>query len=248
MMQARAAVLRQTGTPMTIETVDVGPVAAGDVLVRIRAASLCHTDLEAIEGALAVQAPGRARARGGWRGCRARCRRHRAGGGRPRRAVVEPALRPLLLLRAGAADSVRAVPRQRTERLSLRWPAATDLRWRADASADVSRGIRRILRGAGAERGARAGSDAVRSRGAAGLRRDDRRRRGDAHRRPALGRGGDGHRLRRRRAVGGAGMPAGRRRHDHRGRSQSRATATGAGAGCDRGLRPRRCRRRWRAR
>lgn len=57
MPTARAAVLRQTGTPMTIETVDVGPVAPGDVLVRIRAASLCHTDLEAIEGALAVKLP-----------------------------------------------------------------------------------------------------------------------------------------------------------------------------------------------
>jgi S-(hydroxymethyl)glutathione dehydrogenase/alcohol dehydrogenase len=42
---------------MTIETVEVGPVAPGDVLVRIRAASLCHTDLEAIEGSLAVQLP-----------------------------------------------------------------------------------------------------------------------------------------------------------------------------------------------
>jgi S-(hydroxymethyl)glutathione dehydrogenase/alcohol dehydrogenase len=57
MPSARAAVLRHTATPMTIETVDVGPVAAGDVLVRIRAASLCHTDLEAIEGALAVKLP-----------------------------------------------------------------------------------------------------------------------------------------------------------------------------------------------
>jgi S-(hydroxymethyl)glutathione dehydrogenase/alcohol dehydrogenase len=57
MVQARAAVLRQTRTPMTIETVEVGPVAPGDVLVRIRAASLCHTDLEAIEGSLAVQLP-----------------------------------------------------------------------------------------------------------------------------------------------------------------------------------------------
>lgn len=57
MPNARAAVLRQTGTPMTIETVEVGPVAPGDVLVRIRAASLCHTDLEAIEGSLAVQLP-----------------------------------------------------------------------------------------------------------------------------------------------------------------------------------------------
>jgi S-(hydroxymethyl)glutathione dehydrogenase/alcohol dehydrogenase len=50
MMRARAAVLRHPGTPMTIETVDVGPVATGDVLVRIRAAGLCHTDLEARGG------------------------------------------------------------------------------------------------------------------------------------------------------------------------------------------------------
>jgi S-(hydroxymethyl)glutathione dehydrogenase/alcohol dehydrogenase len=57
MPSARAAVLRQTATPMTIETVEVGPVAPGDVLVRVRAASLCHTDLEAIEGALAVKLP-----------------------------------------------------------------------------------------------------------------------------------------------------------------------------------------------
>ncbi len=57
MPKARAAVLRQTGTPMTIEMVEVGPLAPGDVLVRIRAASLCHTDLEAIEGSLAVKLP-----------------------------------------------------------------------------------------------------------------------------------------------------------------------------------------------
>lgn len=57
MPQAKAAVLRQTNAPMTIETLEVGPVAPGDVLVRIRAASLCHTDLEAIEGALAVPLP-----------------------------------------------------------------------------------------------------------------------------------------------------------------------------------------------
>jgi S-(hydroxymethyl)glutathione dehydrogenase/alcohol dehydrogenase len=57
MVQARAAVLRQIGRPLTIETVEVGPIAPGDVLVRIRAASLCHTDLEAIEGPLAVKLP-----------------------------------------------------------------------------------------------------------------------------------------------------------------------------------------------
>jgi S-(hydroxymethyl)glutathione dehydrogenase/alcohol dehydrogenase len=57
MVQARAAVLRRTNAPMTIETIEVGPLAPGDVLVRVRAASLCHTDLEAIEGQLAVKLP-----------------------------------------------------------------------------------------------------------------------------------------------------------------------------------------------
>jgi len=57
MPKAKAAVLRRTGAPMTIETVEIGPLAPGDVLVRMRAASLCHTDLEAIEGTLAVALP-----------------------------------------------------------------------------------------------------------------------------------------------------------------------------------------------
>src|SRR5581483_8939335 len=57
MPDAKAAVLRQTGAPMTIETIQGGPLAPGDVLVRIRAASLCHTDLEAIEGQLPVALP-----------------------------------------------------------------------------------------------------------------------------------------------------------------------------------------------
>ncbi len=57
MWTSRAAVLRRVGEPMTVETLEVGPLAAGDVLVRVRAASLCHTDLEAIEGALAVALP-----------------------------------------------------------------------------------------------------------------------------------------------------------------------------------------------
>lgn len=54
---ARAAVLREIGTPMTIERVIVGPVGPGDVLVKVKAASLCHTDLEVIEGQLGMALP-----------------------------------------------------------------------------------------------------------------------------------------------------------------------------------------------
>lgn len=56
-VEARAAVPRETGWPMRIETVRVGPLAPGDVQARVPAASLCHGDLEAIEGQLAVKLP-----------------------------------------------------------------------------------------------------------------------------------------------------------------------------------------------
>jgi S-(hydroxymethyl)glutathione dehydrogenase / alcohol dehydrogenase len=56
-MEFRAAVLSKTNTPMTIETLEMAPLAPGDVLVRMRASGLCHTDLEAIQGSLAYPLP-----------------------------------------------------------------------------------------------------------------------------------------------------------------------------------------------
>lgn len=48
----KAAVLHAPKSPLSIETVEATNVAAGDVVVRIKAAGLCHTDLEVIEGSL----------------------------------------------------------------------------------------------------------------------------------------------------------------------------------------------------
>lgn len=56
-MKFRAAVLDQVGGPLTIQTLDMAPLAHGDVLVRIRASGLCHTDLEVIQGALPYPMP-----------------------------------------------------------------------------------------------------------------------------------------------------------------------------------------------
>ena len=56
-MQFRAAVLHRPGETLRLETVALGALKPGDVLVRIRAASLCHTDLEVIEGQLAYPMP-----------------------------------------------------------------------------------------------------------------------------------------------------------------------------------------------
>src|SRR5258707_14615009 len=53
----RAAVLHAAQTPMSIETVTAAALKPSDVLVRVRAAGLCHTDLEVIEGSLRYPMP-----------------------------------------------------------------------------------------------------------------------------------------------------------------------------------------------
>lgn len=58
MRQTRAAVLREMSMerpydqsrPLSIETVDLAPPARGEVVVRMRAAGLCHSDLSSIDG------------------------------------------------------------------------------------------------------------------------------------------------------------------------------------------------------
>ena len=56
-LQYRAAVLHAAQTPMSIETITASELKPNDVLVRIRAAGLCHTDLEVIEGSLRYPLP-----------------------------------------------------------------------------------------------------------------------------------------------------------------------------------------------
>lgn len=56
-LQYRAAVLRQSGTPLAIEQVTAGDPAPTDVVVRVHAAGLCHTDLEVIDGSLRYPLP-----------------------------------------------------------------------------------------------------------------------------------------------------------------------------------------------
>jgi S-(hydroxymethyl)glutathione dehydrogenase/alcohol dehydrogenase len=56
-VQCRAAVLHSPSSLLAIETIELGPLAENDVLVRIGASSLCHTDLEVIEGQLQFPTP-----------------------------------------------------------------------------------------------------------------------------------------------------------------------------------------------
>ncbi len=48
--EARAAVLREVRTPIRVETVLVDPPQPGEVLVRIAAAGVCHSDLHLADG------------------------------------------------------------------------------------------------------------------------------------------------------------------------------------------------------
>jgi S-(hydroxymethyl)glutathione dehydrogenase / alcohol dehydrogenase len=56
-MRYKAAVLHETGGRFSIEDVELQPLEPGDVLVRLHASGLCHTDLEVIEGALPYPLP-----------------------------------------------------------------------------------------------------------------------------------------------------------------------------------------------
>src|SRR5260221_9232094 len=50
-MKIQAAVLRKTKTPFSIETLDLAPPRAGEILVRIAAAGVCHSDWHLVTGA-----------------------------------------------------------------------------------------------------------------------------------------------------------------------------------------------------
>jgi len=56
-MKFRAALLHEVGGPLTVETIEIGELQPTDVLVRVRASGLCHTDLEVIDGSLAYPFP-----------------------------------------------------------------------------------------------------------------------------------------------------------------------------------------------
>ena len=50
-MKIQAAVFRQIGQPFTIETLDLEPPRAGEVLVKVAAAGVCHSDWHLMTGA-----------------------------------------------------------------------------------------------------------------------------------------------------------------------------------------------------
>ena len=56
-MRIRAAVVNEQGKPLVVETLELAPPGAGEVLVEIQAAGVCHSDLHAINGDWPMSVP-----------------------------------------------------------------------------------------------------------------------------------------------------------------------------------------------
>ncbi|MCL4141395.1 UNVERIFIED_CONTAM: hypothetical protein GTU68_063861 [Idotea baltica] len=50
-MKIRAAVLEEFGQPLVVQDIDIAPPKAGEVLVKLKACGVCHTDLYTASGA-----------------------------------------------------------------------------------------------------------------------------------------------------------------------------------------------------
>ena len=75
-MKIRAAVLEEFGQPLVVQDVELAGPKAGEVLVRVEACGVCHTDLYTASGAdptrlLAVRPRARGRGRRRARSARA---------------------------------------------------------------------------------------------------------------------------------------------------------------------------------
>ena len=56
-MQIKAAVVVEQGKPLVIETLELAPPGGGEVLVEVRAAGVCHSDLHATSGDWPMKVP-----------------------------------------------------------------------------------------------------------------------------------------------------------------------------------------------
>ena len=248
-VQIIGAVLERAGAPTPFADpapspsgpLELDPPGTGELLIRIEAAGVCHSDLSVVDGNRAEAAADAARARG---------RGHRRGGGTGRRRRRRSARASCMtfLPRCGACAGCRTDGRLPCEVGGAANAAGTlvggGIRLhRADGAADPppprSERFRDARGGEPHVRRARRRRRARRHRCPARLRGAHRRRRRDQRRAARAGLAGDRRRARRRRDGGAPrgrrARPRGHRRR--RGRRQARARARPRRGG---GLRPRR--------
>ena len=223
-MKVRAAVAREAGKPLSLETVDLDGPRAGEVLVEIKATGICHTDEYTLSGAdpegmfpailghegagIVVEVgPGVTTLKKG---------DHVIPLYTPECRQCEYCLsRKTNLCVAIRATQGRGVMPDGTSRFSLRRRAGDALHGHLD--------VRQLHRAAGDRAGEDPRGRAVREGLLHRLRRHHRHRRGDEHRQGRGRRALRGVRPRRHRAERDPGPAHGRRRDDRRRRPQSRS-------------------------
>ena len=204
----KAAVFHGPQQPLTIEDVEIEKPIGREVLVRIVASGVCHSDLHFVDGFYPFPHAGRPRPRGGG---------HRRGGG-PACDGVQ-AGRPRDRLPLGVLRSLRALPDRpdptsaepRPTRAAERAARLTLERRRRSTSSPTSRAYaeKMLVHENALVQDPR--RRAAGPRGADRLRRHDGRRRGAEHGAGRAGLDGGGVRGRRRRAGGDPGRAHRRR-------------------------------------
>ena len=212
----RVAVAYKAGQPLVLEDLPVPAIGPRDVLVRVTASGICHTDLNVINGLSALPLP----IVPGHEGCgiveETGPEVRRVSVRRPRPRLGHPGVRHLLVVRQRHVQPLRAEPGGE---------GRAPVRARHRPAGRRGLRLRDVRRGHGGARGVGGTRpDRPRRRRARPprLRRHHRPGRGPQHRRrrPGFQRGRD--RLRRRRPVGDPGRAHRRRRGHHRRRPGAR--------------------------
>ena len=245
MSTTRAAVCTGLNEPWKTEEIEIDPPGNREVRVKMVWSGMCHSDEHLRDGrhqpdargarddGREVDVPGRRGPRGSGHRDRGRDQRDPGGRGRPRRRVLHPLLRHLLLVCLGPPEPVRPrdddAGRRHDQRRHLPLPpggrepephgAAGDVRRRDGRARELARAHQPV----GQHEGGRA--DQLR----------------DRHRLRLGGRPGQGHARRdrrggrvRRRGLGGhSGRPHRRRAHHHRRRPGALQARAGQGDRCD---------------
>jgi hypothetical protein len=187
-MKARAAVAWEPQKPLVIEEIDVDGPKEGEVLLKVVATGVCHTDAFTLsgddpEGAFPCMSGSRGRLRSG----RMRTRRQGTEAGRSRHSALHPRMRRMRILPLCQEQPLSVHRRHGLDRLHARpHPPVFSSRQTAVSLYGLL-DLLRVHRGAGDRPGQNQSSGAAGQGVPARLRGDYRHRRGAQHRQGRTG-------------------------------------------------------------
>ena len=188
-MQVRAAVAREAGKDLSLETVELAGPREGEVLVEIKATGICHTDEFTLSGADPEGLfPSILGHEGAGDCCGSGQGRHQPEAGRPRDPALHARMPAMRILPQPQDQSVRGDPRHAGQGRDAGRHQPVLIRWRAGLPLHGHLDLRQLHRAAGDRAGENPRRRAVREGLLHRLRRHHRHRRGHQHREGRAGR------------------------------------------------------------